>query len=167
VRTATLNYQHHGFPIYAYRYDRLEALANPIAQFGDSITLRKITSNGPAHPGDTAYALLWWSTDAPLTVDYTVSVFLLDANGNPLFAPGGGLLVQNDSFPQGGDSPSSGWTADASEFVFDAHPLHLPDTLPAGTYPIGVKLYTYWDGVVLPGPDGAAYQVVGSLVVKN
>ncbi len=171
VRTATLNYQHHGFPIYAYRYDRREALANPIAQFGDLITLRKITSNGPAHPGDTAYALLWWSTDAPLTVDYTVSVFLLDANGNPLFAPGGGLLVQNDSFPQGGDFPSSGWTADATAdanaFVFDAHPLHLPDTLPAGTYRIGVKLYTYWDGVVLPGSDGAAYQVVGSLAVEK
>ncbi|HEX3054464.1 MAG TPA: hypothetical protein VHP83_27665, partial [Aggregatilineaceae bacterium] len=95
----------------------------------------------------------------------TVSVFLMDENGNPLFGTNGGLLVQNDSYPMRGDSPTSGWTVGG--YVFDAHPLRLPDALPAGTYRFGVKLYTYWDGAVLTAPDGSAYQVVGTLVVEK
>lgn len=156
VRTATLNYEHHGHPIYAYRYDRATALSNPVTAYGAAITLRRAEFPAQAAPGETIPVLLWWQASAPIPVDYSVSVFALDS--------GGALRAQHDSFPAGGRAPTSAWTPGTP--VFDARPLVLPADLPPGTYTLGVKLYTYWDQAVLPADDGADYAIIGTLTVR-
>lgn len=155
VRTATLEYAHQGSPIYAYRYDRA-ASGEPVARYGDAIALQRVDVPAEAAPGETVPILLWWQTDAPLPVDYSVSVFLLDSTG--------ALRTQHDSFPAQGRAPTSAWSP--GEPVFDAHPLALPADLPPGDYTVGVKLYTYWDQAILPTGNGADYAIAGTLTVR-
>lgn len=157
VRTAALPYQHHGYPIYAYRYDRAAALQDVIARFGDaitSITLRRAVWPDSISSGDDFNILLWWSADAAPPLDYSVSVFLLDASGVS--------RAQHDSYPANGAAPTSTWTPGG--FVFDPHALNGP--LAPGTYTVAVKLYTWWDNTILPTADGAEYVAVGTLTVK-
>jgi hypothetical protein len=156
VRTATLPYTHHGYPIYAYRYDRASALQHTLAQFGDAITLRRVAWPATVQPGESFSVLLWWATDAPLPQDYTVSAFLLDSTGV--------LRAQRDSYPADGSAPTSGWTP--GSFVFDAHRLSLPRDLAPGAYTVGVKLYTWWDGAILRTADAAEYYTAGTITVN-
>jgi hypothetical protein len=156
VRTATLPYTHHGYPIYAYRYDRASALDTTLARFGDSITLRRAVWPATVRRGESFSVLLWWAADASLPQDYTVSAFLLDGDGV--------LRAQRDSYPADGRAPTSGWTPGA--FVFDAHRLSLPRDLAPGDYTVGVKLYTWWDGAILRSADGAEYYTAGTITVK-
>lgn len=157
VRTGTLTYHHAGAPIYVYRYDRASVLDAQITRYGEHLTLHQAVLRDPVRPGETAPVQLWWSTDAPLGVDYSVSVFLLDASGV--------LRAQHDSYPATGSAPTTGWEAGA--LVFDAHPVPLPGDLPPGAYTVGVKVYTYWDGAILPTRDGADYQIAGTLTVEQ
>ncbi len=173
VRTAERAYDHHGNPIYAYRYDRRAALAREVGTFqlddspqSDRIILHKAAWYDPAPRGEDLHVLLWWGVEQTPESDYTVSVFLLDEDEIPLFGPAG-LLVQHDGVPAGGAAPTSGWVP--GEFVFVSHPLALPQSLSPGTYTIGVKLYRLLpDGstAVLPAVDGAEWQVVGTLTVN-
>jgi len=156
VRTATLHYQHQGSPIYAYRYDRASTLDGRLAVYGEAIALLRTSLPPDARPGETVPVLLWWRAEAPVPLDYSVSVFLLDEDGV--------LRAQQDSFPAQGRAPTTGWTPGAP--VFDAHALPLPGELPPGTYTAGVKLYTYWDQAILPTNDGAEYTVIGTLTVR-
>ena len=75
-------------------------------------------------------------------MDYSVSVFLWRE----------GIVAQDDSYPAEGEAPTSTWTPNT--IVFDAHTLTLPSDLAAGGYEVRVKLYTWWDGAVLPLADG-------------
>jgi mannosyltransferase len=156
VRTDTLPYTHHGYPIYAYRYDRATALQHTLAQFGDSLTLRRAVWPATVKPGESLSILLWWAADAPPPQDYTVSAFLLDSAGV--------LRAQRDSYPADGRAPTSVWTP--GQFVFDAHRLSLPQHLPPGEYTVGVKLYTWWDGAILGTIDGAEYYTAGTITVR-
>jgi len=156
VRTAALPYAHHGHPIYAYRYDRAAALTETRARFSDAITLRRAAYAASAAPGQDWPVLLWWRADALPSSDYTVSVFLLDAAGV--------LRAQHDSFPAEGRAPTSGWAR--GQAVFDGHELALPRDLPPGAYTLGVKLYTWWDGAILPAEGGAEYVTLGTVRVQ-
>lgn len=156
VRTGTLAYEHHGNPIYAYRYDRADSFGTPPAEYG-SVALRRAVLPEIARPGETVQALLWWSATEPPPSDYTVSVFLLDAAG--------ALRAQHDGFPAGGGRPTSAWAP--GEIVFDVHSLRLPAHLPPGEYTVGVKLYTWWDGAILRTSDGAEYAAVGTITVRQ
>lgn len=156
VRTGMLEYEHHGYPIYAYRYDRADSFGAPLAEYGP-MALRRAVLPDAARPGETIHALLWWSASDTPPADYTVSVFLLDAAG--------ALRAQHDSFPAGGGRPTSAWSP--GEIVFDAHSIRLPGDLPPGDYTVGVKLYTWWDGVILPAGDGTEYAAVGTISVRN
>lgn len=157
-RTATLPYKHHSYPIYAYRYDRADSFGAPLVTFGTDapIALRRAVWPQTARPGQRIHTLLWWSAETPPPTDYTVSVFLLDSAGI--------LRAQHDGFPADGARPTSTWAA--SEVVFDAHTLRLPKNLAPGTYTLGVKLYTWWDGAILRTGDGAEYAVVGTVTVR-
>lgn len=155
VRTGRLAYAHHDSPIFAFRYDRAAIRDEAIATYGDLIALHKLDLPARARPGDTVPVRLWWSASAPPGVDYSVSVFLLDSSG--------ALRAQHDSFPANGAAPTGGWAPGA--LVFDGHSLTLPEGLPPGEYAVGVKLYTYWDGVILPaGRDD--YAIAGYLAVE-
>ena len=140
VRTATRTYSHHGYPIYAYRYDRAEALAGALVRFQGGIALQRVAVQ--RRDDGAVTVALWWRADAAPPVDYTVSAFLWRD----------GVVAQSDSYPAEGDAPTSTWPPNA--YIFDAHTLTLPPDLPAGTYEVRVKLYTWWDGAVLPLADG-------------
>jgi mannosyltransferase len=154
VRTATLPYNHHGYPIYAYRYDRVSALQDVLARYDDSITLRRAVWPDTISSGDDLNVLLWWSADSTPQLDYSVSVFLLDTSGV--------LRAQHDGYPADGAAPTSAWTP--GEFVFDAHTL--TGHLAPGTYTVAIKLYTWWDNTILPTADGADYYVAGTITVE-
>ncbi len=140
VRTATRTYTHRGYPIYAYRYDRADALAETQVAFQDGIGLQRAELQ--ARADGTLTVALWWRAEATPSVDYTVSVFLWR----------GSVLAQDDSFPAQNEAPTSAWLPNA--IIFDAHTLTLPPDVAAGTYEVRVKLYTWWDGAVLPLADG-------------
>ena len=117
-----------------------------------------VRADGPARDsGADASIQLWWHADTPPPVDYSVSVFLLDESGQ--------LRAQHDGSPANGSAPTSQWTPD--RFVFDGHSLALPGSLAPGTYTVGVKLYTWWDGAVLPTTGGADYFTAGTITITK
>jgi len=118
-----------GVPVETWRYDR--PTDAELTTFGDALILRQ----GAAQivPDGVAVSLLWSPTQN-LVTNYTISVFLLDADGV--------LVAQNDSYPLGGRVETAGWSADS--LYFDGHLLPTTD-LPAGTYTAGVRVYTFTD----------------------
>lgn len=139
VRTATRTYTHHGYPIYAYRYDRAETLAETRVAFQGGIGLQRVAVQ--PHEDGTVTVALWWRAEATPPTDYSVSVFLWRD----------GIAAQHDSYPAEGAAPTSTWPPNA--YIFDAHTLTLPPDV-TGSYEVRVKLYTWWDGAVLPLAEG-------------
>lgn len=161
TRTATLQFQHLGNPIFAYRYDRQSALDDVIAAFAaadDDPAFRVHRAAWPdsASPGDTLNVLLWWSAADVPREDLTVSVFLL--------GPEGVLRAQHDGYPAGGQRPTSTWQP--GEIIFDAHAIALPGDLPPGTYHVGVKLYRWWDGSIVPAAGDGEYVTLGTVDIR-
>lgn len=140
---------------------RIDQLGEPTLtnlQFGDAITLA-----GVAHletyvgegikPGDVLPLALYWQSTESLDVDYTVALFLVDANGT--------VVVQGqDTQPAGGFSPTSSWQPEA--FIQDNRALRLSDDLPSGRYRVWVRLYAN-------NPDGTldVLPVMGETVVDG
>ncbi len=137
-QTAALSVDHLGTALYSFRYDKLTG--DVVATFGDLFALRKFDAPHTAQPGDTVPVALWWTAEQVPPLDYSVSVFVLDAAGN--------LVAQHDGPPLAGRSPTSAWLP--GELKFDTHTLRLPPTLPPGRYRIGVKVYWYGDQQPLP-----------------
>jgi hypothetical protein len=148
TRTATLTTDHLGNDLNVYRYDRLPE--EPLAVFASGMTLLAAEFHDEIGRLD-----LWWTADEPPDQDYSVSAFALDASGR--------LAAQDDSFPLENARPTTSWQA--AEVVFDPHGLDTGG-LPAGRYRLGVKVYTYYDGVVYPTSEAAEYAVVGAVVVR-
>lgn len=82
---------------------------------------------------------LYWQGGAPMAVDATVFVHVLDANGQ--------FVTGQDGRPLGGLYPTLVWQAD--EGVTDVHTLDL-NALPAGEYRLAVGLYDPLTGERLP-----------------
>lgn len=145
VRTATLTTDHWGNTISTYRYDLPPA--GQLAAFTSGMTLRRadVLDGG-------ARVDLWWSADAPLPVDYTVSAFLLDA--------GGALVAQHDSYPLENRRPTTQWTP--GEIVYDPHPIPV-EGLPPGRYTAAVQVYTWFDGQRYPLVTGEPWAIIGTL----
>jgi hypothetical protein len=159
-RTATLFVDHHGTRLYSYRYDKLTDTT--LATFGDLLALRKFAAPTSATPGHTLTVTLWWTAEQPPPLDYSVSVFLLDAAGR--------LVAQHDGPPLEGASPTSTWQP--GDLKYDIHPIPIPDSLPAGTYQLAVKVYWYGDNQPLPvrttsepGAAPANYAVLQTITV--
>ncbi len=132
-----------------YRYDVIQP--EPVVDYTNGMRLRQFA----IHPDDLRVDL-WWSATQPLDQDYSVSVFLLDENGQ--------LVAQKDDFPFLNQRPTTGWQPD--EVVFDPHTLELASglaALPSGSYTVAVKLYTYYDGQQYPTINGDPWQVIGTL----
>ncbi len=156
-RTATLWVDHLGTPLYSLRYDKPPPTG--IATFGDLFALRRFVAPQTAAPGAAITVALWWTAGQPPPLDYSVSVFLLDAAG--------ALVAQHDGPPLDGRAPTSTWPPGALQF--DAHTVHLPPDLPPGSYTLGVKVYWYGDGQPLPVETGqgapGSFAPLGTLVV--
>lgn len=158
-RTATLWVNHLGTPLYSSRYDKLPP-ANA-ATFGDLFALRRFVAPQTAAPGAAITVALWWAAEQPPPLDYSVSVFLLDAAGS--------LVAQHDGPPLDGRAPTSTWQPGAPQL--DMHTVHLPSDLPPGPYTLGVKVYWYGDGVPLPAVVGAGepgpFAALGTVMVET
>lgn len=157
-RSATLRVDHLGTPLYSYRYDRRPKQA--LARFGDLFTLWRYAAPSSATPGETLRVALWWSADKTPPLDYSVSVFVLGAEGR--------LVAQHDGVPLEGHAPTGAWPPNALRF--DLHRVPLPTHLPPGDYNLGVKLYWYGDGQPLPVQMGetapADYLLLGTLQIS-
>lgn len=128
-----------------YRYDVLQP--ESVVDYSNGMRLRQFQ----IHP-DKMRVDLWWSAATKLDVDYSVSVFVLDANGQ--------LVAQKDDFPFVNQRPTTSWQP--GEVVYDPHSLE-PNTLPPGSYTVAVKVYTYYDGQQYPTVKGDGWQVIGTI----
>ncbi len=132
-----------------YRFDTIQP--EPVVDYQNGMRLRQFKIQP-----DQMRVDLWWSAEEKLDKDYSVSVFLLDANGQ--------LVAQKDDFPFLNQRPTSGWQA--GEVVYDPHTLELAaplTTLPSGKYTVAVQIYTYVDGQRYPTTKGDQWQVIGTL----
>jgi hypothetical protein len=134
-QTAAFHVDHSGNLINAYRYDRLDATS--VADFSDDgekiVSLKRFSITGEFEAGKTFTTRFLWVADKPPSVDYSISMILLDEGGN--------RVDNQDWQPQNGNAPMSGWESGA--LIFDQHSLKLPDHLAVGTYQLAVKVYYY------------------------
>lgn len=163
-RTARLSVDHRGTPLVSDRFDRVPAGA--LARFGELFALHKVHLPAAAAPGTVMPVALWWSAQQPPPLDYSISVFLLDADGVQ--------VAQHDAPPlEGRAPPTSRWQPGDPQF--DYHALIVPAGLVPGQYEVGVRVYWYGDGVPLnvnqPGAAGDArrtldYARLGMLAIR-
>ncbi|RME69926.1 MAG: hypothetical protein D6784_17545 [Chloroflexi bacterium] len=117
-----------------------DAEVTPLAvDFNRQARLTGYHLTGPLRPGQTARLTLVWQVDAPLAVDFTVFVQLVDGQNR--------IVAQGDGKPQNGFYPTTFWQA--GETVIDAHTLNLPADLPPGRYSLLVGLYEAGSGARL------------------
>jgi hypothetical protein len=106
----------------------------------------------PGSGGPTTLALIYW-THAPMRVDYTAFVHVLDA--------GGALVAQRDSAPQSGAYPTHLWQP--GEFVPDSYSFDLPP----GMYTVRLGFYDPETGQrLLVAETGADAVTIGPVDVK-
>lgn len=132
------------------RFDPNTVLGN----FGDLFALHEANITTKGRAGETLFADLWWSAVTQPKLDYSVGVYLLDANQK--------LIVQSDAPP--GNLPTSQWQV--GDLQFDRHPLVIPPALPAGTYKVVVSIYWFGDQKPLP-VDGQSVKVVSQIQVGD
>ena len=120
-----------GRPIEVYRYDRVPD-DDALYAFGDTMQLQR--ANTTINDNTLTINLLWTANTVP-TRNYTISTFLLAENGLPATPP-------TDSYPFNGRSPTIDWAANTP--YYDSH-QHALDTLAAGRYRVGIKVYSFTD----------------------
>jgi len=142
-----------GIDVETLRYDRLDEGALPLARFRNGMILERVFMGD-----DPLRVDLLWRAEQPPQADFTVSAFLLDADGR--------LVAQLDSMPFENQRPTRTWTPDT--FIYDPRRMVTTDgaPLPAGVYRVGVKVYRYLpDGTLrdIPLEDGAPFVIVGDV----
>ena len=112
-------------------------------EFGEGIQLDGLTlPAGTVYvPGDALPVTLHWSARAQVGADIIVGLFLADADGSNVVFVDGVLVQGYDTPPVGGFRPTSEWVV--GQPVLDNRALRLPDGLPAGSYRLAVRLYTF------------------------
>ncbi len=88
--------------------------------YGDLLALHDTLIPTTARRGERLHVDLWWSAREPLTLDYSVGVFLLDDSG--------AARAEQQGPP--GDTPTSQWAV--NELIFDRHTILIPPDLPPG-----------------------------------
>jgi hypothetical protein len=122
--------------------------------FGASIQLNGFTlPTGTTYaPGDILPISLYWQTDDVLEDNYTIAMFLVNADG--------AVVVQaQDSQPNGGFSLTNEWQA--GETVLDNRAIRIPSDLPPGEYRLWLRLYKHGDSGLEHLP------VTGRMVVSD
>lgn len=158
--TATHREYHLGNPIDLYHYDRLPDIGEQLATFNDQIRLHRVKAPFEVQSGTSLDVSLWWSTNTPQSVSYSISVFLLDETGS---------YAQHDGPPQYGRASTDSWRVD--EVIFDNHQIDIPDNIPTGDYQLAIKVYNSNDGEILPvtfdnGQNATEYFIVGTVHVR-
>jgi len=99
--------------------------------FGDAIVLTGFSLPLDASRGSTLPVVLQWQASRPPTVNYTVFVHLLDADGK--------VAAQMDTQPAGGTRPTKTWLP--GETVRDNIGVAVPAAVPPGRYRVEVGMY--------------------------
>jgi hypothetical protein len=99
--------------------------------FNRQIRLIGYHLNQPLLPGGQANVTLYWQVQAPITVDFTVFVQVVDSTNN--------ILAQGDGKPQSGFYTTPYWQP--GEEIIDLHSITIPADLPAGPYDILLGFY--------------------------
>lgn len=86
-------------------------------------------------PGDSLQITLHWLAKDVMLTSYTTFVHLID--------PENRIWAQQDSIPQGGARPTTGWLP--GEYIADTYTLHIKPGTPSGEYWIEVGLYDAGD----------------------
>jgi 4-amino-4-deoxy-L-arabinose transferase-like glycosyltransferase len=114
---------------------RAGEVPNPIAiNFGDRMRLvgyaldRRVVS-----PQETLHLTLYWEGVRPMDADYTISAQLVD--------PDQRKAAQQDSWPQEGAAPTTGWAA--GQVVADRRALPIYPDAPPGVYDVRVAVYLH------------------------
>jgi hypothetical protein len=99
---------------------------------------------------------LWWMTDAPIPLDYSIGLHLRDSAGN--------LVVQSDGAIQhyGVETVQTSQMQPGHIYI-DHRTLTLPSNLPNGSYQLVLVVYQSWDNERLLLPDGRDALPVASL----
>jgi hypothetical protein len=106
------------------------------ARFGEDIRLLgyDIATNAQGATlgrGDMLGISLLWEAMAPMEIDYTVGIYLLD--------PGGAVALQQDRWPVDGFAPTSRWEPGAP--IRDNYGFIIPQTLLPGEYKVAIAVY--------------------------
>jgi len=112
-------------------------------------------SLGRIRPG-TLDVVLYWKSKWAISDSYTVSVQLLDANGQ--------LVAQHDGRPLRGRAPTYTWRP--GQYVADPHPIQIRRATPAGCYKLIAVLYNGRTGVRL-GVGDEEFATLGTLAVGS
>lgn len=119
----------------------------PLAvDFNRQIALTGYQLSHPLQPGSEVKLTLFWQAAAPVAVDFTVFVQLVDPANNT-------IITQGDSKPQDGFYPTLYWQS--GETIVDRHTFSLPADLPPGAYDILVGFYEAENGQRLQVLDEA------------
>jgi len=120
--------------MFVWRLD-LPPQGDPVTVYRDAneaeaLTLR--SAQAQTYTGGVTVNVLW-SLDDIVSREYTVSAFVLGADG---------AFANHDSVPLEGRSSTTTWTPDG--LYFDSHIIDT-STLPAGDYQVGVAVYFFTD----------------------
>ncbi|MBC7258203.1 MAG: glycosyltransferase family 39 protein [Chloroflexi bacterium] len=100
--------------------------------------------------GEPIRVTLYWLAREEVPKSYTVFVHLIDAENR--------IWAQQDSIPQGGNRPTTGWLP--GEYIADQYTLYVKPDTPPGEYWIEVGLYDAGDPafprLLVLGADGQA-----------
>lgn len=108
--------------------------------FGGEVILRgaEVERRPLLHVGDTLRVNLWWQANAAITADYSVSLRVVDAQGE--------IIAQNDGAPYGEGIPSQMTQWIAGQLYHETRALTLPYQLYPGQYTLEVVVYDWRDG---------------------
>ena len=135
------------------RYVRLEPEAAP-RRFGDALTLLEAITPERVPIGGAFSVDLIWQAEAPLPLDYTTALFVLDDGG----------ATRLESFGPDAANPATQWPTEVP--VIDTHRFRLPPELAPGRYTLYAVVYWYQtvDTPLTVGGERGA--VVGEIVVE-
>jgi hypothetical protein len=104
----------------------------PLAvDFNRQIRLTGYHVNQPLTPGSNLKLTLFWQAEAPIAVDFTVFVQLVDGANR--------ILAQGDGKPQEGFYPTPSWQP--GELIIDRHTFPLPAGIQPGNYDLLIGFY--------------------------
>jgi hypothetical protein len=101
--------------------------------------------NQPLSPGGLLNLTLFWQAEAPIEVDFTIFVQLVDADNN--------IVAQKDNKPQNGFYGTTHWQL--GEQIVDPHIFLIPATVPPGQYDLLLGFYETETGLRLQILDEA------------
>ncbi len=109
----------------------LESLTPLDINFNQQIKLLGYHHNQHLGPGSPLNLTLLWETTAPIEVDFTIFVQLVDDTNT--------VIAQRDTKPQDGFYTTPHWQP--SEQIVDVHVVPLPTDIPSGTYAALIGFY--------------------------